>query len=200
MYILAKAAVLLLQLSREVFSFSSICLFSHIVFQLLLFFIRKKGFGPRETWVSLGNFPSPKDPGLLQASLDVFVKVIILHTSLGVFQIVSFLHVSLGISLEISLSLWAFLQISGVLWKHSTDLDLWRILETLELVRFQDFLIKKLALWWLATNFPWLLWLSSPCKLNKIQKPNHDSCTWPTASSETSKVQVQLEVDFQVLF
>ena len=26
-------------------------------------------------------------------------------------------------------------------------------------------------------------WLSSPCELNKIQKPNHDPCTWPTASS-----------------
>src|SRR5271168_3013110 len=39
----AKAAVLLLQLSRDVFSFSSLCLFSHIIFRLLLFFFVSYG-------------------------------------------------------------------------------------------------------------------------------------------------------------
>jgi hypothetical protein len=44
---------------------------------------QEKGFGPRETQVSLGNFPTPKEYLTLQASLDVFIKVTILHSSLG---------------------------------------------------------------------------------------------------------------------
>ena len=46
--------------------------------------VRKKGFGPGETQVALGNFPSLKEYLTTQASPGVFVKVTILQTSLGV--------------------------------------------------------------------------------------------------------------------
>jgi|SRR5882762_4027808 len=90
---------------------------------LLHMFIRKKGFGPRETQVALGNFLSPKEYLTLQASLDIFVKVKILHSSLDVFQIVTFLHISLGVSqivtflyISLGVSLGVSLSVLTSLW------------------------------------------------------------------------------------
>ena len=132
----------------------------------------------------------------LWVSLDVCGKVTILHTSLSVFQIVTFLHVSLCISLGILTSLWsAFkaLEIFGSL-KNSWN------------PRISNYLIsfnQKLELWWLAvslaTDALWFkFWLSSPCELNKIQNPNHDSCTWPTNSNETTNLKFKFK--FKLIF
>jgi hypothetical protein len=76
-------------------------------------YIRKRGFGPGETQVALGNLYSPKELLMPWAASDVFGRVAILHTSLGVFHNVTFLHISLEIFESPLGGLWIS---SGELW------------------------------------------------------------------------------------
>ena len=92
--------------------------------------IRKKGFGPGETQVALGNFYSPKEYLALWATLGFFgflwMSLVIfgcLWESLGVFG-------SLWKSLEVFGSLWKSLEVFGSLWKSLEVFgSLWESLE-----------------------------------------------------------------------